>query len=117
MARERMQGLTSLFGAVGRREESRKTKITRKGKEYDLMMPIYIYRHLRPVVAFNAAMTDRLPGISTITTVHALGHSGLRWAKPRGLSLGRLDWPVNKFYNVQSTSIRKNVRIRHTELQ
>ena len=81
------------------------------------MMPIYIYCHLGPIVAFNAVMTDRLPGILTITTVRALGHNRQRWAKPKGLSLGRLDQPFNKFYNVQPASIRQNVRIRHTELQ
>ena len=39
-----------------------KPKTTQKGKEYDLMMPIYIYRRLRPAVAFNVSVTNRLPG-------------------------------------------------------
>ena len=72
------------------------------------MMSIYIYRRLGPAVEFNAAMTDRLPGISTITTVRALGHNRLRWAKLRGLSIGQLERLVNKFYNVQSASISQN---------
>ena len=58
-------------------------QITRKGKEYDLIMSIYIYRHLGHVVAFNAAMIDCLPGISTITMVRALGHN-----RPGGPSPG-----------------------------
>ena len=37
-----------------------KPKITRKGEEYDLMMPIYIYRRLRPTVEFKSSMTNRL---------------------------------------------------------
>ena len=39
-----------------------KPKITRKGKEYDLMMSIYIYRRLGPTVTFNAPMTNCLSG-------------------------------------------------------
>ena len=35
--------------------------MTRKEKEYDLMMPIYISTP-RAAVAFNAPMTNRLPG-------------------------------------------------------
>ena len=44
---------------VGERETD-KPKTTKKEKEYDLMMPIYIYRRLGPAVAFNAPMTNRL---------------------------------------------------------
>ena len=80
--------------------------MTRKGKEYDLMMPIYIYCRLGPVAAFNAAKTDRLLEISTVMTVRALGHYRLRWAKPKGLSLGRLNRFIDKFYNVQPASNR-----------
>ena len=60
MAHKQTQGRTSLFVVVGRPEESRWTKIIRKRKRYELMMPIYIYCRLGSVVAFNAAMTDRL---------------------------------------------------------
>ena len=42
--------------------ETDKPKTTKKGKEYDLMMPIYIYRCLGPAVAFNELMTKRLFG-------------------------------------------------------
>ena len=42
--------------------ETDKPKTTKKGKEYDLMMPIYIYRRLGPAVAFNAPMTKCLSG-------------------------------------------------------
>ena len=42
--------------------ETDKPKTTKKGKEYDLMMPIYIYRCLRLTIAFNEPMTKRLPG-------------------------------------------------------
>ena len=41
--------------------ETDKPKITKK-KEYDLMMPIYIYRCLGPAVAFNELVTKRLSG-------------------------------------------------------
>ena len=40
--------------------ETDKPKTTKKGKEYDLMMPIYIYLSLGPAVAFNEPMTKRL---------------------------------------------------------
>ena len=42
--------------------ETDKPKTTKKGKEYDLMMPIYIYRCLGLAVAFNEPMTKRLSG-------------------------------------------------------
>ena len=42
--------------------ETDKPKITKKGKEYYLMMPIYIYQLLGPAVAFNASMTKHLSG-------------------------------------------------------
>ena len=41
--------------------ETDKPKTT-KGKEYDLMMLVYIYRCLGPAVAFNESMTKRLSG-------------------------------------------------------
>ena len=67
MTQERMQGRASLFAVVGRQGERRETKTTQKGKMYYLMMPIYIYiyHRLRRAVAFNPAMTDRLPGSQT----------------------------------------------------
>ena len=55
-----------------------------KGKRVRLNnVYLYIYRHLGHVVAFNAAMIDCLPGISTITMVRALGHN-----RPGGPSPG-----------------------------